>query len=108
MQRMGQTVGLDRRRGGQQALRGHLAPEERLARAVVGIAPTEQVAVDPLQGEERSQIPRQLEVGHGAPDPPATTMRCARTHSAHVSIRRQNSSRVPAKLCMCAIFGQTK
>ena len=34
--------------------------------------------------------------------------RTARTHSAHVSMRRQNSSRVPAKLCMCAMRGHTK
>ncbi len=53
VQRVREPVRLDGGRGGQQALGRHLPAVEGLARPVVGVAPPEEVAVDPL---ERQQV----------------------------------------------------
>ncbi len=107
VERVGQPVGLDGRCRRQEALRGHLAAEKALARPVVGVAAAEQVAVHAVEGQQRRQVAGHLEV-HQETRSDACASRTARTQPAHVSRRLQNSSRVPAKLCMCPILGQTK
>ena len=102
VQRVRQAVLLNGRGGGQQALGRHLPAVERRARAVIGVTGAEQVAVDPFERQELGQVVGDLEL-HAH----VVSAFQARTQSAHVSIRRQNSSLVPAKLCMCAILGHT-
>ena len=69
VERVGEAVGLHGGGRGEQALRRHL-PAVEVARPVVGVAPTEQVTVDPLQGRRERSRPR-LEVHQplGRPDP---------------------------------------
>ena len=102
VQRVRQAALLDCGRGGQQALGRHLPAVQGWARAVVGVAGAEQVPVDPFEGQQLGQVVGDLELGGHV-----VAAFQARTQSAHVSMRCQNSSLVPPKLCMCAILGHT-
>ncbi len=97
MQRVREAVRFHSGRRGEETLRRHLPAVEVLTRPVVGVATAEQVTVDPLEGQQGREVLGVIEVHQS---------RAARTHCAHVSIRRQNNSRVPAKLCICPILGQ--
>jgi len=55
-------------------------------------------------GSFAATLTRRRGQGDGRDQPAALV---SRTHSDQVSILRQNSSRVPAKLCMWLIRGQT-
>ncbi len=99
VERVGQAPGLHGGRRGEQTLRRHLPAVERLTRSVVGVATAEEVTIDSLEGEQGREVLGAVELRHP---------RAARTQCAHVSMRRQNSSQRPAKLCMCPILGQTK
>ena len=107
MERVREAIGLDRGRRREQALRRHLAAVEGLARPVVGVAAAEEVAVDPLEGQQRAPGPRPAR-GPSVP----LALRCVRVRPApspptsRSGARRARGSR---RSCACgAILGQTK
>ena len=52
VQRVRETHRLDGGRGGEQALRRHLPAVQGLARPVVGVPAVEEIAVEPLEGQQ--------------------------------------------------------
>ena len=90
VERVRETIRLDGGRRGEQALGRHLPSVQGLARPEVGVAAAEQVAVDPLEVQQRGQILGEVEFVHG---PPSTSERSVARRRGGCSSRSASGSR---------------